>query len=557
MLCFFICAHFVRLRRIWVCYTRPPGTGKTTVITALLNAPVCSGDRILTADSRHIVIVCSEKNLAVDAVAEKLLRAGGSEPEHLVWRETIARGVPENIGPNTARFLLDNKILNAREVLRAGVALAAARSVALEKMDALEKVVRRHAPFIASVCFDLLVSDLDENKKEGKSRSKISLYEALCRRNWDAKYLAEAALCCTMRVPKVPGIPTAWRAIDIEYQRFRVAERRVNDCSSKASLSKKQAEFRLRREARVVLVTLGSAHGVASCLGVDLSHPLLQLSATVICDEASTVHTPLFVSAMYFFESRLTNIVIVGDDRQLDPYWPISDGGKKAGSELVHPVALFKDALGVASGTGNYLREQYRMPLRIMSFVNEFFYPDCPLSFGKCKDNPGTPQPLEWIHVPGSDSRGRGRRNEASRAEANETVDLVKRARDAGESVLVITPYRQQRDQLKKDLGIESSARRAKRGFAPESSCPPDGGITVSTVDGAQGKEAYLVVLSMVKDVPSRFLTIKRLCVMLSRAKGRIVVVGDLDSHLSCDNLPMRKLAQISSRTAARRVKAV
>jgi hypothetical protein len=96
---------------------------------------------------------------------------------------------------------------------------------------------------------------------------------------------------------------------------------------------------------------------------------------------------------------------------------------------------------------------------------------------------------------------------------------------------MLITPYRQQRDLLQEEL------RRVGAAAAE---------VTVCTVDGAQGQEADVVIISLVKAKPSRFLDKRRLCVMLSRARRTLVLVGDRGSHSNCQCAP---LAEVASRS--------
>jgi superfamily I DNA and/or RNA helicase len=69
----------------------------------------------------------------------------------------------------------------------------------------------------------------------------------------------------------------------------------------------------------------------------------------------------------------------------------------------------------------------------------------------------------------------------------------------------------------------------------------------LTTVDGGQGQEADVLIISMVKRFPSRFLNAKRLCVMLSRARRRLVIIGNRESHARCECKPVKELAATAS----------
>jgi hypothetical protein len=117
-----------------------------------------------------------------------------------------------------------------------------------------------------------------------------------------------------------------------------------------------------------------------------------------------------------------------------------------------------------------------------------------------------------------------------SNAEASHAVHCALEHARTGCTVLLVTPYRKQLAVLKSTLEAVSRGANAH--------------VTVCTVDGAQGQEADVVVLSLVKRAPTRFLTRFRLCVMLSRARRSLVVVGDRNSHKSCRCLALRDVAQ-------------
>lgn len=75
----------------------------------------------------------------------------------------------------------------------------------------------------------------------------------------------------------------------------------------------------------------------------------------------------------------------------------------------------------------------------------------------------------------------------------------------------IITPYKAQASLLKKMIQVSKK-------------------IKIDTVDGFQGKECDVIIFSVTRTTGSyRFLAdARRLNVALSRAKDRIIIVGDL-----------------------------
>lgn len=357
-----------------------------------------------------------------------------------MWLETVAHGVHSSLGDNAARFLLTNKVPNAKEVVAAEVKLKEAEAI---RKDLTSKLARRnklHAPIIASIVHEPVVSDIEDNahfSSSSRSRGKIALAEVL-RRGWNAKLTAEAAFQCAEFAIFNEKVVTAHKEIHNVFEKLREAERYEERCHSNVAPSKDQAMNRLKLAARVVLVTLGSSHGIANTLGQEITKLELDddehkdpISATVICDEASTVQSALFVGAMVSFQLKITNIIVVGDDRQLEPYWPISPGNG-SNAPVIQPGSLFDDALDIAKYSAINLREQYRMPREIMRLVNRFFYSDRPLTFGKPEVGSQSSPVLQWVDVPtcrsfqrspvGGARREEEKRNETSPAESMEAA---------------------------------------------------------------------------------------------------------------------------------------
>ncbi|XRB21131.1 DNA replication ATP-dependent helicase [Pseudoscourfieldia marina] len=596
----------------------PPGTGKTTVITTLLRSPICSGLWVEGACERHLTIVCSEKNLAVDAVGAALLKAGGNKPEHPLWVETIAHGAQSSLGSHASQFLVSEKYENSADVQHAKKLLARAQANSgdehLNLKIALEKIAK-----MCTTRKTIPITSKKDVERFGKMEEVTEEIHVSLQEAYTADRIREFGHAYFARLALDPNHIKGYRdtdtfsALQLALDKFVAAQEEVDSKERDLDVARHTAKKRLCESARVILVTLGSAHGVeGSLLTSDDDNDVAQiidehdggvkkhrdLSATVICDEASTVHTALFVSALVSTRISITNIVVVGDDRQLAPYWPIQHqgGDTRENTATVLPVSLFSDARRVGSVCETRLTEQYRMPRWLMRLVNICFYSDDPLEYAKADDVISqSADSAEWVHVassppttsPGTNfsrygggrgglgrgggGRGRGggrdnlllrerdlqqnrRARDSSELEAMEIIHIARRERDNGMSVLVITPYRDQRNLLTKQLDANSSEKR-KRGERPKSKeaevAVKSSQILVCTVDGAQGQEADVVIISLVRAFPSRFMNDKRLCVMLSRARRKLIVVGDYDTHVRCRTKPLRELANKSRRVSA------
>lgn len=492
----------------------PPGTGKTSVIDGMLTAPCCDKQALQGSEERHVVAVLSEKNLAVDAVAAALCRRGGDTPGHPVWEQTVAHGNKKSFGAYTERFILSTKVNQDRAVATSRDDMHKAERDNERALAQLRDAVRKNFQVLVQVC------GTEITVKRNKLDFKDNPVPVTLRELWEDSTTDDAMLVRTAKkiLPdaKATDVVQAKEAIAAAADRVEHAKRELVRAEQEYVSSKCATEKRLRQSARVVLCTLGSAHGLLDALSCDSGQ---QVSVTLICDEASTVHTALFVGAVASIGAHITNIIVIGDDRQLPPYCPLPDRAKPFGS-------LFYDANAVVAPV--FLSQQYRAPRCIMELLNRHFYNDQPLVYAKPEVLPPDVEALQWLHVPGNVDARDG--EYVSNAEAFHAVHCALEHARVGCAVLLLTPYRKQLAVLKSTLEAVISGAKAH--------------VTACTVDGAQGQEADVVVLSLVKRVPTRFLTRFRLCVMLSRARRSLVVVGDRNSHKSCRCLPLCDVAQ-------------
>ena len=95
-------------------------------------------------------------------------------------------------------------------------------------------------------------------------------------------------------------------------------------------------------------------------------------------------------------------------------------------------------------------------------------------------------------------------------------------------SIMAISPYRTQCDVLTKLCQM----------YLPH--------VKVMTLDSVQGHESDIVAVSLVKSNPTMFLTKKRTCVLVSRAREKLLVFGNRQGCLSCKNGALRRLARFS-----------
>jgi hypothetical protein len=236
-----------------------------------------------------------------------------------------------------------------------------------------------------------------------------------------------------------------------------------------------------------------------------------------VVDEATQASIPA-TTIPYACAERL---VLAGDHKQLPPF---------ASEELEQreaEVSLFEHLLSTYDdGARTMLRRQYRMHEEIVAFPNEAFYDGKLETADENRDwTVAGLEPLVVYDVSAGEERTSGK-SYRNPAEADVVADEVEMLRQRGvpeSDIGVITPYTGQVGCIRNAL-TELDERT--------------GAIKVNTVDSFQGSEREVILLSLVRSNDrneSGFLTAgdegkRRLNVSLTRAKRRVVVIGDWET---------------------------
>lgn len=240
----------------------------------------------------------------------------------------------------------------------------------------------------------------------------------------------------------------------------------------------------------------------------------------VVVDEASQASQPATLIPM----TKGERVVLAGDHKQLPPYASSEDAKR----EKMH-VSLFEHVLDVyGEDVAERLTTQYRMHETIASYPSQQFY-DGSLDHGP-RNASWTIDglaPLVGIHVEGDERTEPNSTSTHNPQEAEIVADQVKRLLDEDvdpDDIGVITPYVAQIGTIAGELhdaGIENPRR-----------------IEIDTIDSFQGGEREAIVVSFVRSNERNsggFLEFpeegpRRLNVALTRAKRRLVLVGDFDT---------------------------
>ena len=262
----------------------------------------------------------------------------------------------------------------------------------------------------------------------------------------------------------------------------------------------------LLREYPVVLSTTYSAK---SCISKDMVFDY------VIMDEASQVDIKTGALAL----SCAMNAVIVGDDKQLPNVVSQEEALALQAIQLTYKVddryneithsflqscvEVFKDI------PVTLLREHYRCHPKIIEFCNQHFYNGelVAMTVDNAEDNV-----LQVVQtVEGNHARGHFNQREIDVI----VQEVLPQCADSG-SIGIITPYRQQADEINKALGKDIA----------------------STVHKYQGRECDTIIMSMVDNKPTEFSDDPNLLnVAISRAKTHLYVVTNSNKMPKESNL--------------------
>lgn len=327
-----------------------------------------------------------------------------------------------------------------------------------------------------------------------------------------------------------PDYPQLW-AIRKAIRELRQHRKRGSDSfhQKMERLKSRATELELRINAQL----FGEARVIA-CTLVGSANKLLdgQRFNTLFIDEAAQA----LEAACWIPLRRVSRVILAGDHCQLPP--------------TVKSLAVLKAGLGVTlmervtatqPSVVTLLKVQYRMNEAIMRFSSDWFYG------GQVKSAPQVKHrgildydnPFLWIDTAPleeeddspvyheqfvGESFGR-----VNKAEANLTISTLRdylekvgkqRFLDEQVDVGVISPYRAQVQYLRSLIKATPELKPFRRA------------ITVNTVDGFQGQERDIVLISLVRSNAAGdigFLKdLRRMNVAITRARMKVIILGDV-----------------------------
>lgn len=314
------------------------------------------------------------------------------------------------------------------------------------------------------------------------------------------------------------------KAIRELYGRIRKSSDREQIRTKINSLKDRATELEIRinealfSEARVIACTLvGSANRILTG----------QKFGTVFIDEAAQA----LEAACWIAIRKADRVILAGDHCQLPP--TVKDPqALRAGLGYTLMQSIVKNR----PETVSLLKVQYRMNDEIMRFSSNWFYGGMLESAPEVKYRSilDFDTPIEWVNTEGMDCNeefvgenyGRINKPEAELSVAQLKAYILKigkeRFLEEKIDVGLISPYKAQVQYLRQLIRKDSF-------FKPYRSA-----ITINTVDGFQGQERDVILISLVRaneEGQIGFLNdLRRMNVAITRARMKLIILGDVST---------------------------
>ncbi|MCR4808547.1 MAG: AAA family ATPase [Prevotella sp.] len=311
--------------------------------------------------------------------------------------------------------------------------------------------------------------------------------------------------------PHLWAIRKAIRELRASKKRGDAYHQKLESLKSRATALEISIQRELFGEARVIACTLvGSANRLLD----GLHFP------TLFIDEAAQA----LEAACWIAIRRAGRVIFAGDHRQLPPTVKCYEALKGGlGRTLMERIANEKPECVTL------LRTQYRMHEDIMRFSSDWFYHNQMVAAPEVQHRSilDLDLPMTWIDTGNEELRMKNS-SLTNEAEAHLTLlalqayfELIGKERILQEhiDVGIISPYRAQVQLLRQLLRRNENLKPFRR-F-----------ITVNTVDGFQGQERDIIVISLVRSNDEGqigFLRdLRRMNVAITRARMKVIILGN------------------------------
>ncbi len=492
----------------------PPGTGKTTTIIGLLRALCSKHERAL---------VCAPSNKAIQVLAERFLKDYPELPIILAGIESKLSDELRPIFLHTWRSDLRRTFLkNLDDVLLKLNPPVPNPIESNEPQAQQKKAVRKFNKNQFLEVLEKTIQDLDIVHQQLKkyqfkytgnflNSAGVSIEKSFFRIL--QKHLTKLK---EQTQPIDFNQENSWDAFQ---QRVAESKRKLEKYKADALVklpaftdNDEEIEKKLIKQSQVVCATL-SVTGRRSMLGL----PSDVMPKTLIVDEAGQ---SVEAETLIAFQHCPSKVVLAGDTKQL-PATTISSLAKEKKYDRSMMARLEE-----CNQPTLMLETQYRMDPQICHWPSSQYYAGRLLPHDSIVRNTSTDlmQPKAFYNIAsGKESNGGGSTSKMNESEADYIVQIIRKIRetDSTSNIGVITFYAAQVEKIQELLN-----QRDNRNLKKD--------VTVSTVDGFQGGERDIILVSCVRAKKQNnnenqigFLKDeRRLNVAITRAKRTLIILG-------------------------------
>ncbi len=528
----------------------PPGTGKTEVIAKAAYELVKRGEKVL---------ITSHTNIAVDNALEKLadkdieiVRVGRPEKISDKMKKVMLSKVRYERAP---KDLVDEIRELEQEIRSLKEKLRKLKDLRRELRETEKSKLDELLPRINEILGNEIDPEVIELQKK-----VIEIYAKIKRmQEYIQKYLLPGIQGDILRAATLRKKERLERKI-YELKREKEFYLRLLKEKGSEKLTKKSLDEKLRNEIKektkelidkkkelkrllelAEKSTLKRANVVGSTIIRSHLGILFDITFdTVIIDECSQISIPLGLMGLI----KGKKWVIIGDHLQL---LPIFKNIRNNNIDLHKKVSIFSYLIEKFDKDA-YLGVHYRSLPDIIEFSKEFIYKSAGINIEISKDSGKVCEKIErllspisflkypvvFIDVAGvcKTEKGSGSiYNEEEIEVIQEIVNTLKDLGFEGERIGIITPYVAQAKKLREVI--------------------KDSNIEINTVDSFQGREKDIIIFSVTGTDKNRInfaSHLNRLNVALTRAKCRLIVVGNANAIKKTDTLLNKFLERVTSK---------
>ncbi|XP_076644410.1 putative helicase senataxin isoform X2 [Halictus rubicundus] len=446
----------------------PPGTGKSKVIVNIVSQVLYGNNRYTNSERSLKILVCAPSNAAIDEITMRLLQIRSSMQQN--------------------RF----------------------RMVRIGRSEVMHPTVK-----------DISVTELAKRDMKRKTTSSMNI--PLDSVEQEKSFLESKINALECEIASTHKMDEAYRKhlqmkiadMNVKYELLK-SRKPLNEMNSKESARiQRDVENKILSCADIITCTLSSCYSkqmeslfVANKKGI---------SVCIVDEATQSTEAETLIPLML----GVNTLVLVGDPNQL-PATVLSPQAKKMGLDQ----SIFSRVQNAFEmNTINpiiMLDTQYRMPHDICWWPNKFFYAG-KLKTDKLRNEEFPFYSYRIFHINTSQNNDNFSNTDEAQFVANMIYTMLTHANlDGWECISygILTPYNNQKHvilmKINEKMSLLSENLRKKIKFE------------VNTVDGFQGQERDVIIMSCVRSQKIGFLSDRqRLCVALTRAKHSLIICGN------------------------------